>query len=204
MPAEHSRKLIVVPGFNASEERVKFFQKATQPWEQQGITSLVVPVPWHEGDHLTHLDMLDDTVSREISGGNKVSLLGASAGGVLAINALAENPEIDKVITVSSRIKPTTIEGYLDLESIRDLSPSSAEGIELLDASKDDSLPPELRSRIMNTRALSGDDQVPPQLSYLEGAYNVWMPPARSHIDAVTTAMTKHSGIIIDFLKQED
>lgn len=203
MSAESSHKLIVVPGFNGTEKRLNFFREAMKPWEQHGITSIVFPVQWHESDHFTHLDRLGNMIEAELEDGSKVSLLGASAGGVLAINAFAENPQINKVVTVSSRLTSAKYTGYIGMDDIRAVSPASAEGIALLEAHQKDALPESLRLRIMNTRAFLGDDQVHPSTSFLKGAENVWMPPVKNHIHAVSSALTIESGVIIDFLKKD-
>lgn len=200
MSAEQRHTVLVISGFQANDEQTDYLRKKTD-WSTQGLPSLVVPVIWEEGTFRGKLHDLTDNIDVALEQENKVSLLGVSAGGVLAVAGLIVRPKVHKAVTISSRLRSKKVQGFTEIEHIRAISPSLVEAVEWLEA-HDSDLTPEMRKRIMNTRAWKGDTQVHPSMSFIEGAENVWMPPARSHIRAVSDALTVHSEVIVDFLKK--
>jgi pimeloyl-ACP methyl ester carboxylesterase len=202
MPIEQQHTVLVIPGFQANRERTRFLSEQTMPWRIHGLSTIVFPVTWEEGTFKGKLKELKEEIDVELDQEKKVSLLGVSAGGTLAVAGMIERPEVHRAVTVSSRLRSITVPNYAQLDAINAVSPSSVQGVEWLEE-HDAELNQEMRKRVLNTRACSGDTQVHPSMSFIKGAENVWMPHARSHIRAVSDALTVHSEVIVDFLKKD-
>lgn len=167
------------------------------------MTPEVISAEWEkEESFFSKLNRLDDVVAAELDRNEKVSLIGASAAGPLVISALIEQPNIHRVITLSSRLRGLGEKNRLAMEALRAISPAAAEGIIWIEGQQGETLTPQIRKKIMNTRVLSGDKQVPPEASYIDGACNLFLPPVSNHMQAVSKALTEHGDIIVAFLKQ--
>lgn len=76
-------------------------------WRLQGVTTEFVPMRWYEGGtYEERLERVLHAIDSAQEKGYKVSLIGESAGGSMAINAAASRPSIHRLITVAGANDP--------------------------------------------------------------------------------------------------
>lgn len=162
--------VIIVPGLGDETQKIKW---VTNHWRKYGLEPILRNFRWKSGEKhfkpklkrlISHIDDL-------LEGENKVSLVGASAGGSAVLNAFAHRRnKISKVITVCARLKRGKERGLRSYERRTKESPPFGESILMLEK-----LEPKLtmadRKKIMTIRAIF-DELVPDDTAQVRGATN--------------------------------
>ncbi|MBI5620579.1 hypothetical protein HY949_02270 [Candidatus Gottesmanbacteria bacterium] len=191
-------KVIIIPGLG-DETRVLGY--ITRQWKRYGLDLVVYSVGWHDGKESFPLklsrfvQMIDELVKN----GNKVSLVGTSAGGSAVVNAFIERKsKIHRVINICGRLKVGPTTGYRSFDKKTSSSPAFAEsvrlcekGIKLLTATD--------RKKIMTVHAKFGDELVPPETTMINGAHNTYIP-TMEHVVSISAALTIFSKSLTFFL----
>ncbi|MBU1886074.1 hypothetical protein KKE34_05745 [Patescibacteria group bacterium] len=178
---------------------------ATNHWRKQGLEPIIHPIGWHDGEDSFEpkLHQLIEVIDRFAEAGDKVSLVGTSAGGSAALNAFIERREtIHRVINVCGRLRVGPTTGFRSFESKSKTSPAFAEAVKLCEA-QESTLSDSDKQKIMTMRALFGDELVPSETTILQGAYNTTVPTAE-HVLSIGSSLTVFSKPLIVFLKQEN
>lgn len=197
MNSSERHQVIIIPGLG---DRTAFIEKATRRWRKRGLEPEVVPFGWGDAsssfdDKLSYLLTIVD--QRATKG--EVSLVGTSAGGSAAVNALLERPDqIMRVVNICGRLK-RGLGGLRSLERMSSSSPAFRHSVELLE-DRMKSVTPEQRLRMMTVRALLGDEYVPADTIAIPGSNNIVIPTGE-HIFSIGAALTVFSKPILDFLQ---
>lgn len=171
-------------------------------FDSHGIRTTLHRVGWQEGGTLTDkIGTLSDTVDEELRTGDHVSLLGLSAGGALSVATLMEHPELTAVVTVGARLNE-----YLPPQHSRDVVDHARPFLfDLIAWLRDHNalLTPQMRSKIMTMRVRSGDQDVDPRSTILEGAHNVEVLfDAKNHGHGIRHIMTQEKRQMAAFIKR--
>lgn len=90
-------RVIIIPGLG---DRVAICRLFLPVWRLAGFSPLIHRVGWEDIQPLDEkLAQLDAVIAQQ---NTPVYLVGLSAGGTMAINALARNPRVKAVVTVST------------------------------------------------------------------------------------------------------
>ncbi|MDD3648452.1 MAG: alpha/beta fold hydrolase, partial [Candidatus Dojkabacteria bacterium] len=145
------------------------------------------------------LEMVTDMV-QELSSQGQVTIIGASAGGSMALNAFLEKPEIiHRVISICSRLRPGTLD-KLDWRTLDRMASSSKAFKESVERIAEQVIPDTLKDKIMTVTARFGDELVPKTTSFIEGAYNITIPFGE-HVVSILLTLTLFRGRIIEFIQ---
>lgn len=161
-----NRHVIYIPGLGNSLLGYKFFKWR---WRHKNWTPHLVKMDWlDDGDFPSKLTRLLNAVDEITAQGHKVALVGSSAGGTMALNALAQRP--DKITAVAAVCSPVTLgDGTHPLLRRTDRGiPLAKQALIELEKNRT-ALTPELRKRIMTFTPLY-DEWVPPESTILAGA----------------------------------
>lgn len=165
-----SHKVIIVPGLGDETDKIKW---ATNHYRKYGLEPVVHNIWWRKGEKhlepkLKKLIKLIDTLSKN---GNKVSLIGTSAGSSAVMNAfVARKNKIYKIVSVCGRLKRGDEKGFRSFESKTASSLAFKESILMFEESEP-KLTKEDRKKVMTIRAIF-DELVPDNTSYIKGATN--------------------------------
>lgn len=196
MSKKHS--VIFITGLGEEVDKTRW---AVSHWRNGGLNPIVHSVGWHDSEtkfqpKLERLIEMIDILTEE---GDKVSLVGCSAGGSAALNAFFERKNIVyRVINVCGRLRTGTQEGFRSFAKMTKSSPPFAESIKLFE-SHEKLLSETDRQKVMTVRSLFGDELVPSDTSILIGAYNTTVPTPE-HMFSITMALTIFSSPLITFL----
>ncbi len=168
-------------------------------WARKGIRVVFFEAEWKSNEgYQAKLNRLLDLIDSEARK-SEVSLVGASAGGSLVINAFAKKKTIvKKVITVCSRLKKGQINGFRGFiertkgfEAFRD-SVISSEKAEKSFSEND-------RQKIMTIYALFGDELVPKNTTIIDVATNRAVPLGE-HMISIAGSLTIFSNPLTGFI----
>lgn len=189
-------KVIIIPGLG---DRVKMTQWATRNWSKYGLEPIVFSANWYSDEILSEkLKRLLDQI--DLYNGDKVSLIGCSAGASLALNAFIERKDsLNKVVSVCGRLKTGSQKGFRSLETRARKSKSFFDSVKLFEA-KEHLLSPIDRSKIMTVRPMFGDELVPASTSTIEEAKNITVFTPE-HTLSIYATLSLFSKSIIGFLK---
>lgn len=198
MSAEH--KVIFIPGL---EDKARPLERAVRHWQKHDLMPIVHPIGWN--DRKTpfepKLKQLVEMVDRFTQEGDKVSLVGISAGGSAVVNAFIERKKkVNRVINVCGRLERGSATGFRSFESRTASSPSFAESVNLCESRKEELLATD-KQKIMTVRAMFGDELVPADTTIMVGAYNIAIPTLEHNL-SILAALTVFSKPLILFLKQ--
>lgn len=141
-------------------------------------------------------------IDQYVEDGDKVSLVGCSAGGSAALNAFFERRNtVHRVINVCGRLRTGEQRGFRSYEARTASSLPFAQSVKLFE-SREDLLSAKDREKVMTVRALFGDELVPADTTILRGAYNTVIPTPE-HVFSIAMALTIFSKPLITFLTQE-
>jgi hypothetical protein len=195
----HKHIVIIIPGLG---DQVKQLKLITAHFRNHGFELIVHNIGWNDFDadfapKLEELVNLIDTCTRS---GNRVSLIGTSAGGSAVLNAFSQRKkEVYKVISVSGLLRPSEEKGWRSYEARTKSSKPFAQSVKLF-ASREKTLSGQDRKRIMTTYPLFGDELVAPDAAIMPGATNITIPSAE-HVISIALTLTLFSKPIFEFLK---
>lgn len=191
--------VIVLPGLSDDVNNLKLL---TSWWQKLGLKVHVLKVGWHD-DSVSFEAILEKIllfVDKLGDKGEKVSIIGISAGGSLALNIFMERPEkIDKCVNICGRLRAGK-HMYRTLERMSMTSKSFRDSVLLLQQ-REYQIRYNIRRKIMTVTARFGDELVPADTSFLEGAYNTKIPTFE-HIISIVFALTLGSKFIFDFIRR--
>ncbi len=191
-------RVIIVPGLGDDEDKIVWL---TNHWRKHGLEPIVYTIGWldDEKEFQPKLSVLVEMIDQFTKDGDKVSLVGCSAGGSAVLNAFFERKNVvHKVITICGRLRHGNQKGFRSFETRTASSPSFAKSVQLFE-SREDVLSDNDRQKIMTVRALFGDELVPADTTILRGAYNT-VVPTPEHVLSIGMALTLFSRPLITFL----
>jgi acetyl esterase/lipase len=188
--------VIFVPGLG---DHTKLLSFVTKRWSRYGLQPVIYSMKWHDGEGIRpKLDGLLDTIDNLSQNGNKVSLVGCSAGGSAILNAFYERKKIIyKAIAICARLKRGNQSGFCSLDRRSTSSMAFAQSVGLVESYAMGFTASD-RDSIMTIRAI-GDELVPADTAIVHGAHNVTIP-VLEHSLAIYSALTMFSGSIVSFL----
>lgn len=163
-------KVIIIPGLGDGNQKVKW---ATNHYRKYGLDPLVHNIWWRRGEkHFEpKLHKLTDLIDKLFEEGNKVSLVGTSAGGSAVMNAfVARRKKIYKVVSICGRLRKGSEKGFRSFGAKTAGSVAFKESVLMFEQSEP-ILTKKDRKRIMTIRALF-DELVPGNTAYIDGANN--------------------------------
>jgi len=202
MPQPHH--VIVIPGLGDSRKELNFICSHWN-WSNHGLQIHIYPIGWHdiqEQDFQVKLLRLLRYISKSGIKGERVSLIGVSAGGSAALNAFYRmKNDIHRVINVCGRLRVGSSRGFRSFSSRTRSSSSFAQSVRMLEKheglfTKND------REKIMTIHAAFGDELVPKETVLVTGAKNISVPMIE-HGLSIFTALTIFSMPIIEFIKEK-
>ncbi len=172
-------------------------------WKGKGLDTMIHSVGWRDGEpsFTAKLKRLVDIIDCFIEQGDRVSLVGTSAGGSAALNAFIERKDtVHRVINVCGRLRTGPTTGFRSFESKTSSSLSFRDSVILCEG-REKELSATDSQRIMTVTALFGDELVPPDTIALSGAYNIAVPML-GHSVSIGAALTVFSRPLIAFLQK--
>lgn len=194
-------RVIIIPGLGDDVNKMSW---VIPLWRRHGLEPMIHSIGWHDGKKFRpKLQILVERIDQFSKDGERISLIGCSAGASAALNAFIQRRDIvHKVITVCGRLKSGNQQGFRSFAARTVTSPSFAQSIQLFE-SREDVLSDKDRKKIMTVRALFGDELVPADTAIVCGAYNAVIPTLE-HTFSIAMAVTLFSRPLIAFLKKED
>jgi len=203
MSNEAKHSIILVPGLDDGPD-TWLMRLILRLWRSDGIKVDLCRVQWKDGvSYPSKLEKLLRLIDDLTKTGYTVSLVGISAGGSAAINALFAHPDkVHKVINICGRLKDG---GYLGFRSLERQSRSSLAFRESVLLSEQNLIKANRThlKKIMSIRARFGDELVPSDTSVVTGGYNVSVPVAE-HGLTIAIALTLWRHTIMQFLDSDD
>lgn len=189
--------VIYVPGLN---DQRKIYELVVDRWSIYGIIPHVHRVGWHDGEHFaSKLKKLVSEVDRYLHEGNKVSLVGGSAGGSAVLNTLLEKPEVNAVVNLCGRLR-AGVNVFPSLQLASRNSPAFKESV-LLFESREPKMSIKLRQKVLNLIPI-WDEVVPKTTVPVKGATNRTLPSVE-HMLSGFIGMTFLSPIVMKFIKEK-
>lgn len=191
-------QIIIIPGLSDKTEKLKW---VTRWWRKENLYPYLYPFGWQDNStnfetKFNKLVQLIDKLSKQ----GDVSILGISAGGSAAFNALLKRSKIIKrAVNVCGRLRAGKHK-WRSLDKMASKSRSFKESV-LYFQKQETKTPPLLKSRLMTVTPMFGDELVPADTSSLPGAYNIKMPTGE-HLLSITMALTLFIKPIIKFIKE--
>lgn len=196
----NKHRVIIIPGLGDEVNKISW---ATNHWRRYGLEPVIHSVGWYDGKEFqSKLRTLIEMIDKFIKYGNRVSLVGCSAGESAVLNAFLKRKElIHKVINVCGRLRCGNQKGFRSYEARTASSPAFAQSVKLF-ASRENLLSIQDRKKVMTVRALFGDELVPADTAVLSVANNMVIP-TMEHIFSIVMALTLFSRPLITFLTHE-
>lgn len=195
----NKHRVIIIPGLG---DDVMKMSLTTNHWRQHGLDPVIHAIGWSDGKEFRQkLQALVKMIDQYAKNGNRVSLVGCSAGASAVLNAFIDRKKIiHRVITVCGRLKSGSQQGFRSFPVRTATSPSFAQSIHLFEG-REGVLSDQDRKKIMTVRALFGDELVPADTAIVRGAYNI-VVPTPEHVFSIAMSLTLFSRPLITFLQQ--
>ncbi len=172
--------------------------KVLRLWRIYGLGAVYVPMHWSDKNpYAGKYDNVLKEIDKQLAQGNRVSLIGVSAGASAAINAYAARQEsIHKVVCVCGKLRnvQTISQTYYAK------NPAFEESVKKLSASLSQ-LNGQKRNKILSLRPFA-DEIVPVGDTLIEGAHSGRLFSA-GHALSIAFALTLGSGRISRFIKRK-
>ena len=201
MKVETRDGVVFIPGLGGGVEQ---FWPAVWLWINVfGFEVGVFPVNWYGAEQLdAKLNRLASQVEDMKLYCKEVSIVGLSAGGCLAFNFYTQYPHlVYKAVSVGGRLRRGMIKGFRSFDSRTASSTSFRQSVIRFEDLNQGRLSQWHRERLMTTRAMLGDELVPSDTSYLEGAKNIFVPWGE-HVMSNALAVTLFAYPLVKFLRQ--
>lgn len=189
MSQTHS--VIIIPGLGDNSKVIKLLEKA---WKKWNLDIIPYPIGWRDSDisFKPKLERLLKLIDKLYKAGEKISLVGTSAGGSATLNAFVERKDsIHKVVNVCGRLRTGPESGFRSFILRTKSSPSFADSIKMFER-KEKLLNTADKNKIMTIGPLFGDQLVPYSTVPINGAVHkkIFMG---EHVLSIATAMTVYS-----------
>lgn len=169
--------IIMIPGLNDQFPLQKMAMRAAAGfWKRFGVIAHVVEPHWEEGKTFApKLDIILDKIDQLVMNGNKVSVLGLSAGGSAALNAFTLRKNVlNGVVNGTGRLRAgANVRPSLEWASRN--SPAFAKSVFLFENKNEKTLTAKDRKRILTLRPI-WDEIVPSSTVAVPGADNRVIP----------------------------
>ena len=189
MPITHS--VIIIPGLG---DNTTYLNLLKNSWKKYNLDIVVYSMGWQDNtkSFRQKLDGLLKLIDKLHSSGEKISLVGTSAGASAALNAFVERRDIiHKVVNVCGRVRVGPESGFWSFVLRTKKSPSFAESVRAFE-NKEKLLNKDDKKRIMTIMPLFGDQLVPSSTVPIKGATNKKIYTGE-HILSIAIAMTVYS-----------
>lgn len=161
----------------------------TDHWvKSYGLFPDIVPIQWFEGNFQSKLDEVVAKIDDLMGNGHKVSLIGISAGGCVALNAFIERGEINKMVNICGPLWPVTKNDLNTFVKASVRSSVFGEYSQRLNELKD-KLKLTNRKKIL-TISVKNDELVSRRAVLVRGALNVQIPKKSNHIEGIVLALS--------------
>jgi hypothetical protein len=187
---------IVVPGLG---DNISFMELSTKHWKKKNIQPIIFHSNWKDKKESFEkkLSRLLKIIDAEVSKGNRVSLIGTSAGASLCYNAFyARKDKLGMLVNVCGRIRIGK-NSFPSLEIAAKNSNAFFESVTKCEKGFSN-LTGKDKLKIMNLYG-AFDETVPKATSLLDGAKNMIFVSC-GHILNITLALTFYSSRIFDFI----
>jgi hypothetical protein len=189
--------VIIIPALKTNSA---IFDFITRNWHNKYGLSVHILNVWNtEKDFPSMLEKVVNKIDKLSNNGDTVSLIGASGGGNLAINAFIQRKRmVNKVINVCGRMR---VGKHTDL----DISPNDKQlkayikSIHFLE-SNIASLSSDDKMKIMTIRPRFGQEFVPVDTVTIDGGNNIAIPTFE-HILSIVAALTIFKRLLISFIE---
>ena len=186
--------ILYIPGLGDGYD--SFRRNALKFWAVFGVRAILVPMRWDDQESYdSKYQRVIDAVENASANNDKVTIIGESAGGSMAINAYAASPMVDKLITIAGvNTSSTPVAPYR-------LRRSPAFAVSRQNVAK--SLATISSSRMANVHTVSAlaDSVVRSHYSQIAGAVNHRVI-AIGHFYTITLCLTLFSSYIIRLAKR--
>ena len=196
-PGKAPIRVIFVPGLGDRLPPLVHLQReALRTWRALGVRTTMFRVRWSsDASFQERLDRLDEMVERYEERGERVALMGASAGAGAVLAAYARRRSIVAVVIIAGKflepediIKPVLLHNVPFAQSLSTVP-------KLLDE-----LGPDDRARILSLRS-ARDGVVDDEDTLLEGAVNETMRVV-GHVIAIGYALMFRARRVVQFLRE--
>lgn len=190
--------VIYVPGLNDGRKGYALFIKW---WNIFGVVAHVHRVGWHDDEIVFEpkLKRLVAEINGYLSKGDKVSLVGGSAGGSAVLNALLEQPKITAVVNLCGRLR-TGDEVFPSLGLAARNSSSFKDSV-LMFERREPQMTMEQRRKVLTLSPI-WDEIVPKSTVSLDGATNKILPSVEHMLSGVL-GMTLLFPLVINFIRNK-
>jgi dienelactone hydrolase len=185
--------VIYIPGLGGNYDKVQ--RVAFKLWRVFGIQTQFVAMNWDDKQSYdAKYARVREAIKAAERKGYSVSLVGASAGGSMALNVAAHHPNIHSVVILSGAINPDIQLSQITLERLKAFGSS----IDALASS----LPNIITTRIHTLHGVI-DHRVASQDSILPGAHNHTLPTI-GHMFTIASCLTIFSWYIVSLITHTD
>jgi len=194
--------VIVVPGLG---DNITFLHPAIYHWRLFGLSPIEYSFGFSdlsssfEQKFANLLSLIDEKIQQ----GDRVSLVGTSAGASVVFNAFSKRKKnIHRVVNVCGRLRQGKEKGFRSFEKRTSSSPSFAESIIRVEEVIE-KLTAKEKKKILTMRPMFGDELVPSDTLTIKGATNIQIPTIE-HVATIGFGVTLFSNKIISFLQKEN
>ena len=194
-----SHAVIIIPGLGNHTLRLRL---ATVFWPKHRLEPVIHPISWQSGDFGPKLDLIVAKIDELARQGNRVSLVGTSAGGSAVMNAFAQRRSIIyRVVNVCGRLRTGPMTGFRSFAAKTASSRAFAQSVRLSER-VESTFSAADRKKILTIRSQFGDELVPPETTGIVGATNIQVPMIE-HGLSIMASLTIFSSRLIKFLADE-
>ena len=196
------KKVIIIPGLSGETKSLEFF---TRNWRKNGVEPIIYPIIWRDDESFDlKMKELRKFIVNLTKDKSKISIIGCSAGGSMALNIFLENPDvIDRAVNICGRIRKGNQVGFRSFEFRSRTSYAFAESEKSFE-NKEKSLSKDQREKIMTIRPLFGDELVPSNTVGVEGSKNIRVPTIEHTLSIYMTLFVFKKRIIKFVLEKTD
>lgn len=186
--------IFYIPGLGDSYDDYR--EKALKGWSVFGVAATLVPMKWYDGGtYEERFRYASGVIAEATARPGRVTVIGESAGGSMAINLFAANDRIDSLVTIAGVNTTSTPVAQRTLRRGPAFATSRQYVDESLDAISD------VRKRRIHTIRAWSDNVVQPKYSQVAGAYNhsLW---SVGHLSTIALCLTVLAGYIVYLAKR--
>jgi pimeloyl-ACP methyl ester carboxylesterase len=186
--------ILYIPGLGDGYDR--FRQRALRLWSIFGVETQLVPMTWYDGGSYEDKYQRTSALIKSLAAENvRLSLVGESAGGSMAVNLFATHPEVASLVTVAGVNRSSAPVAAKTLHRGPAFAVSRQQVTESLA-----SIPASRRHAIWTISGLV-DSVVRAHHSHIPGAHNrhIW---TIGHLGTIALCLTLLSGYVIYLAKR--